>query len=216
MAHIAKEVINWPVVTGCFRLSEGCNSCPSYWEYKEEGKDYHPTEHPEILLEPLMNPQPSIYEVAFGSDLFHGEVSIPFQEEVFEIMNKAHWHRFSVVTKRIGRASIHRGHFEWSDNIILGVPVESGTYEWRIDLLRGMPAKTKFVSICPILGPFSSNLNLSGIDAVGVVEETWGYKRFADPKWKEDIYRQCLEQEVSYGDGAIIYEREGNKNYAVR
>lgn len=210
------EVINWQVVTGCDRLSEGCNSCPSYWEYLEKGESYAPVEHPDAVGEPLMNPEPSFYDVAFGSDLFHADVTLNFQKMVFDVMNRANWHQFSINTKRIGRALIHSPAFKWTENISLAVPVESKDYEWRIDLLKRTPARTKMLSIAPILGPFSDDLDLSGIDAVGVQEETWGYKRYADPKWKEDIYRQCLEQEVSFGDGHIVYETEGTKKYAVR
>jgi protein gp37 len=212
VAHIN----NWEVITGCDRLSEGCNSCPSYWEHKEKGKDYSVVEHPELLDEPLLNPEPSLYDVAFGSDMFHGQVTLDFQKKVFDVMNAAHWHRFMVTSKRIGRARIHSSAFKWTDNIVMVVPVESGKYEWRIDLLKTMPAKTKVVSVVPMLGPFSKDLDLTGIDAVGAQQETWGYKRFFDPKWKEDLYRQCLEQEISFGDGATIYIKEGQKKYAIQ
>jgi protein gp37 len=209
------QISNWPVVTGCHRVSEGCNSCPSYWEYEAEGKSYEPVEHPTVLDTPLLNSEPTHYEVAFGSDLFHADVTLNFQKLVFEVMNKADWHTFSVGTKRIGRALIYSSSLKWSDNIVCTVPIESGKYEWRIDLLRRMPAKTKVISIVPILGPFSSDLDLSGIDAVGVTEETWGYKRPADPAWKKDIQRQCLEQEVSFGDTALTYVKEGQEQYAI-
>jgi|TARA_R100001530_G_scaffold32429_2_gene25486 protein gp37 len=210
------EILNWPVVTGCYRLSEGCNSCPSYWEYMEEGRSYDPVEHPEILEEPLMNPKPSTYEVAFGSDLFHGDITLAFQQSVFEIMNKAHWHRFSVGTKRVARMHLYSPQFTWTDNIIATVPIESGEYEWRIDILKKLPAKTKVISMAPILGPFSTDIDFEGIDAVGIVPETWGYKRPYDPEWGENIRRQCLEQEVSFGTESILYVKEGQKAHAIR
>ena len=56
------EVLNWAVTTGCYRLSPGCNSCPSYWEHFNTGKDYTPVIHEDILDEPLMNPKSSTYE----------------------------------------------------------------------------------------------------------------------------------------------------------
>lgn len=211
-----KNVLNWPVVTGCFRISAGCNSCPSYWEYFEEGKDYKPVVHEDILQDPLMNPQPSTYEVAFGSDLFHNDVTLDFQRKVFEVMNKAHWHYFSVGTKRIARTAMLHFNFEWTDNIQLTVGVESGEYDWRIDILKGIPAKKKAVSIVPILGPFDSGIDFTGIDIVGVAPETWGYKRPHNPKWIEHIKRRCLEQEITVSDSTILYSHEGNKTHAVR
>ena len=65
------ESVNWPVVTGCYRISEGCNSCPSYWEYMEEGKDYTPVHNVDALVLPFDTTEPTIFNVAFGSDLFH-------------------------------------------------------------------------------------------------------------------------------------------------
>lgn len=207
--------LNWPLVTGCYRLSEGCNSCPSFWEYEEQGKDYTPRIHEEILEEPLANPEPSLYEVAFGSDLFHGDVPLAFQQRVFAVMNEAHWHQFSVGTKRVARLLLHSPQFTWTDNIMVKVPVESGEYEWRIDKLRRIPAKTRIVSMAPLLGPVSKNLNLQGIDAVGVVPETWGYKRPYDPEWGENVRRQCLEQGVAFSTESIIYEKEDQRTYAI-
>jgi len=211
-----KDILNWPIVTGCQRISEGCNSCPSYWEYFNEEKDYSPKIHPEILDDPLMNPEPSSYEVAFGSDLFHENVPLPFQRRVFEVMNKAHWHNFSVGTKRIARTALMHFHFDWTDNIQLTVGVESGSYAWRINILKGIPAKKKAVSIVPILGPFDKNIDFTGIDVVGVAPETWGYKRPYDPQWIENIKRNCLEQEITMSENTILYSHEGNKSHAVR
>ena len=211
-----KEVLNWPVVTGCERISPGCNSCPSFWEYFDEGKDYSQVIHKDILEEPLLNPEPSTYEVAFGSDLFHNDVPLEFQREVFEIMNKAHWHSFSVGTKRIARVALLHFNFKWSKNIQLTVGVESGDYACRIDMLRGIPAKKKAVSIVPILGPFDRYIDFSGIDVVGVAPETWGYKRPHDPEWIANIRMNCLEQEITMSDNSILYLHEGNKSHAVR
>ena len=210
------QVLNWAVATGCYRLSPGCNSCPSYWEHLEAGKDYSPVEHPEILDEPLMNPQASHYEVAFGSDLFHLDVTLEFQRRVFEVMNKAHWHTFSVGTKRIKRLSTLRMNFEWTDNIWVTVPVESSDYEWRIDILKTLPAKKKVISIVPMLGAFSQNVNFRGIDIVGAVPETWGYKRPCDPRWIEHIRKACIRDDVPFGMDHVVYETEKDKKYAIR
>ena len=34
------------------------------------------------------------------SDLFHQEVPLDFIEKVFDIMNRANWHRYQILTKR--------------------------------------------------------------------------------------------------------------------
>ena len=210
------KVLNWAVTTGCYRLSSGCNSCPSYWEYFSEKKDYKPVIHEEILDEPLMNPQASAYEVAFGSDLFHSDIPLEFQRRVFEVMNKAHWHTFSVGTKRIARLALLHFNFNFTKNIQVTVPVESGEYDWRIDILRGLPAKRKAVSIVPMLGPFDEDVDFTGIDIVGAAPETWGYKRPCDPEWIAMIRRKCLEQEITFSGDTVVYSTEGDKAYAVR
>ena len=163
-----------------------------------------------------VKPKASVYEVAFGSDLFHSEIPLEFQRRVFEVMNKADWHKFSVGTKRIARLALLGFNFEWTENIQVTVPVESGEYAWRIDILRTLPAKKKAVSIVPILGPFDSDIDFTGIDVVGIAPETWGYKRPHDPKWIEHIKRRCLEQEITVSDKTILYSHEGNKSHAVR
>ena len=210
------KVLNWAVTTGCYRLSPGCNSCPSYWEYFSEKKDYKPVIHEEILDEPLMNPQASAYEVAFGSDLFHSDIPLEFQRRVFEVMNKAHWHTFSVGTKRIARLALLSFNFDWTENIQVTVPVESGEYTWRIDILKGLPAKKKAVSIVPILGPFDDDIDFTGIDVVSAAPETWGYKRPHNSKWIEHIRQKCMEQEITFSNNTILYSHEGKKSHAVR
>ena len=96
------------------------------------------------------------------------------------------------------------------------VPVESGEYDWRIDILRGLPAKRKAVSIVPMLGPFDEDVDFTGIDIVGAAPETWGYKRPCDPKWIAMIRRKCLEQEITFSGGTVVYSTEGDKVYAVK
>lgn len=201
------RMINWPVVTGCYRLSEGCYSCPSYWEYLEEGKDYSPKIHDDVLSVPIMNPEPTTYNVAFGSDLFHPDVPPAFIYQVFAVMNNCPQHKFEILTKRTNQVVNYNNVLLWTENISLGVPVESAEYKWRIDQLRYMGAQTKFISMAPLLGPMGQ-LDLTGIHLVGAVEETWGYKRPAKKEWFDDVERQCLEQGVVYNNSHIIYENK--------
>jgi|TARA_R110000796_G_scaffold10937_5_gene36622 protein gp37 len=140
---------------------------------------------------------PTKYLVAHGSDLFHESVSVNNLKIIFKTMNNARHHIFEITTKRIERAACIANEFEWSDNIHLGVAVESGRYRWRLDYLRDIPAKYRFVSACPMLGSFP-NANLNAIDYVGIVEETWGMKRPMDIEWAEDLIRQCDEQGVAH------------------
>lgn len=206
--------VNWPVVTGCFRISEGCNSCPSYWEYLEEGKDYAPVTHREVLKDPYHNAEPTVYNVAFGSDLFHHIVSIDFIKKVFNVMNTNPQHTFLVLTKRIDRAKVLSGSLNFTSNIHFGTVVESEDYVDRINVLRSIDAKVKIVSMAPILGPMGK-LDLQGITSVGAVRETWGYKRPAKQKWIDDVEKQCIEQGVHFTKECVVY-KEGEAEWQER
>ena len=189
--------VNWEIIKGCERLTHGCDSCPSYWYHKKNGLDYSVRVEMRNLGIPGSDTSPKIYLVAHGSDLFHESVSVNNLKVIFSAMNNASQHIFEITTKRIERASCLFSEFEWSDNIRMGVAVESGRYRWRLDYLRDIPAKYRFVSLCPMLGPFT-NANLSSIDYLGIVEETWGGRRPMDIEWAEDLIRQCDEQGVQH------------------
>jgi protein gp37 len=188
---------NWEIVKGCELLTEGCDSCPSYWYYKKAGLDYTVTTHLKNLSVPLDDQFTKIYSVALGSDVFHESVTSKELGLIFNTMNRARHHMFEITTKRIERAYCVSKHFNWSENIWLGVSVESSEYQWRIDYLRKSPAKFKFLSVTPMLGELK-NVNLKGINQVSVAQETWGLKRPMEKKWVESLEQQCKEQKVEF------------------
>jgi len=67
-----------------------------------------------------------------------------------------------------------------------------------------------------MLGAFSQKVNFKGIDVVGAVPETWGYKRPCDPAWIEHIKKACIRDDVPFGMDHIVYETEKDKKYAIR
>ena len=189
----------WNIVSGCERLTPGCDNCPTYWEYKEKGLDYHPKEHPERLSIPLDNPTPSIYMVATGSDLFHEAVGMEFIQLVFAVMRQADWHQFQVVTKRAERLEAASSDLQWPRNAMAGIGLEEGRYKWRIDCLRNVDA-LRFISFGPMTGAMGK-LDLSGIHQAGVVVEHWGpHPRDVPPEWIDEIHKQCEEQGVTILD----------------
>ena len=195
MASVIRK--NWEIVTGCERLTEGCDSCPSYWHHKDNNLDYTVTTHLNLLSIPANDKFTKIYSVAHGSDLFHESVSATHLRVIFNEMNKSRHHLFEIVTKRIERAWAVTKDFEWSENIWLGVAVESGEYAWRIDYLKKIPAKFKFISACPMLGPFQK-MDLTGINQVSAIKETWKHERPIKDEWVRDLEKQCKEQEVDF------------------
>jgi len=189
------KLIEWKVVTGCERLTPGCDNCPTYWEAQREGFDYTPAIQPVYLNDPLRNHEASVYLVASGSDLFHESVPLEFIQVVFHKIMEAGQHQFEIVTKRAERLEMLGPYLPWPDNLITGVAVEESRYKWRIDCLRNIPGR-KFVSFGPMTGRIGE-VDLTGIEGAGVVVEDWGpAPRSVEPEWIEEINMQCEEQGV--------------------
>lgn len=195
----------WNPITGCTKVSPGCKNCyaermafrlkamgnPSY------SNGFDVTMHDNLLGLPLSWKKPQRIFVNSMSDLFHKDVPIEFIQNVFDVMNKAHWHRFQILTKRSERLVELDSILEWAPNIWMGVSVENGEYLHRIDDLRSTRAKIKFISFEPLLGPVG-NLNLHGIDWAIVGGESGAGARCMDPSWAIDVRDQCNAKGVPF------------------
>jgi protein gp37 len=152
----------------------------------------------EHMLElPLRWKKPQVIFVNSMSDLFHKEVPTDYIQRVFDVMLRAHWHRFQVLTKRSERLLALSPKLSWQSNIWMGVSVESDDYAFRIDHLRRTGAETKFLSLEPLLGPLP-NLNLDRIDWVIVGGESGPGARSMDPLWVTDLRDQCQRASVPF------------------
>jgi protein gp37 len=112
-------------------------------------------------------------------------------------MQRAHWHRFQVLTKRADRVAELSSHLTWAPNIWMGVSVENQRYTNRIDFLRQTGAQTKFLSLEPLIGPLRQ-LDLTGIDWAIVGGESGPGARPMDPAWVTDIRDQCKQAGVAF------------------
>ncbi len=123
--------------TGCTKVSPGCRHCYAealtqrFTNSFPEGFDL--TLHPERLDQPRRWRTPSRIFVNSMSDLFHEDVPISYLQEVFAVMKETPWHIYQILTKRDQRLLELAPELEWSDNIWMGVSVESQTYTKRID-----------------------------------------------------------------------------------
>lgn len=169
----------WNPVTGCTKVSEGCDHC--YAEtiaHRFTGTKAYPngfgvTLRPERLDQPLRWKRPRKVFVNSMSDLFHKDVPDDYIARVFAVMALAPQHTFQVLTKRPGRmrsllSSEHfesdvflategrfEGYFPWPlPNVWLGTSVENQKWaDVRIPLLLDTPAAVRFLSCEPLLGP---------------------------------------------------------------
>jgi protein gp37 len=195
----------WNPVTGCSKVSPGCKNC--YAERlarrlqamgnRSYANGFEVTLHPRLLELPLRWKAPRSIFVNSMSDLFHEQVPVEFITQVFEIMKKASHHRFQILTKRSHRLAELDKELPWSDNIWMGVSVESSDYVFRIDHLRRMGAKVRFLSLEPLLGPIL-NLSLDGIDWVIVGGESGPGARMMSSSWVLNIRDRCLKANVPF------------------
>jgi protein gp37 len=155
------------------------------------------TMHEDALELPLKWKRPQTIFVNSMSDLFHEEVPEEFILRVFEVMRKADWHRFQILTKRAERLEELSPNLPWMPNIWMGVTVEEKVYEYRINHLQKTGAKVKFLSLEPLLGPMP-NLNLDNIDWIIVGGESGPKSRLIKKSWVVDIRNQCNESNIPF------------------
>jgi protein gp37 len=205
MTKIEWTESTWNPLTGCNKISPGCKHCyaermalrlqamgqPRY------ANGFAVTLQPEVLDTPLRWKKPRVIFVNSMSDLFHKDVPLDYIQRVFDVMNRAHWHQFQVLTKRADRLSELSPSLNWSDNIWMGVSVETSDYTFRIDHLRQTGAKIKFLSLEPLLGPLPE-MNLDGIDWAIVGGESGPGARPLQEKWVIDIQEQCSKANVPF------------------
>lgn len=188
----------WNPVTGCTKISTGCKYC--YAERMAERlkamgqanyvNGFDVTLQPHMLELPLRWKKPQTVFVNSMSDLFHEDVPVSYIEKVFDVMRRAHRHRFQVLTKRSERLAELDPKLTWAPNIWMGVSVETDRYTPRIDDLRQTRAHVKFLSLEPLLGPLSG-LHLDGIGWVIVGGESGPKARPMNEDWVTDIRDQC-------------------------
>ena len=195
----------WNPVTGCTKVSEGCENCyTERFAIRLQGmgapkykNGFKLTIHPEALQEPLHWRKPRLVFVCSMSDLFHPDVPTSFIRKLFEIMSNLEQHTFQVLTKRPERLLRLSELLPWTRNIWVGTTVENDKYYHRIYSLVKVPAKVRFISAEPLLGPLH-NLPLKGINWVIVGGESGPGARYMSPAWVREIRDQCVDYGVAF------------------
>jgi len=155
------------------------------------------TMHEHLLERPLEWKRPHMIFVSSMSDLFHESVPLDFIQKVFDVMRRASWHTFQVLTKRSKRLLDLSQVIDWPTNVWMGVSVENSNYTFRIDHLIQTDAHIKFLSLEPLLGPLP-DLDLHDIDWVIVGGESGPGARPIREEWVIDIRDQCLTSNVPF------------------
>lgn len=206
----------WNPVAGCTVLSPGCTNCyamrlasrlEAMGQEKYRGTtrksggrpkwtghvnlDYHALNVPRAWKTGKM-----IF-VNSMSDLFHEKMPLEFIQAVFAVMRETPQHTYQLLTKRAERLAAESEKLSWSQNIWMGVSVESAEYTSRIDYLRETKAAVKFLSLEPLLGPLN-DLNLEGIDWAIAGGESGPAARPMSAEWVRSIRDQCRKQRVAF------------------
>ena len=211
----------WNPVTGCTRVSAGCDNCyaatlatrllkPIYLTRLPVLKDdvskrdpFAVRLWPERLQDPLSWRNPLYVFVNSMSDLFHKDVPDQYVRAIFEVMLNADRHVYQVLTKRPSRAArfvkMNRDLFPRDSiprHIWIGTSVENQAAAYRVDQLKMVPAEIRFLSCEPLIGPI--NFEPAGIHWVIVGGESGVNRRPVNPDWVRHIRDICHEHAVAF------------------
>jgi protein gp37 len=206
--------ITWNPVTGCDRISPGCDHCYALAlarrlkamgqaRYQADGSPvtsgpgFAVTCHLATLTAPYRWRTPRLVFVNSMSDLFHARVPAPFIADVFAVMAATPAHTYQILTKRPRRALHLAASMPWPGNIWLGVSIENARYLHRADTLRAIPAAVRFISAEPLLGPLD-DLDLTGLGWVIAGGESGPGYRPPDPAWFRSLRDQAAAAGVPF------------------
>jgi protein gp37 len=208
----------WNPVAGCTIVSPGCTNCYAMrmaarlqamgmakyaGTTRKSGKRNVWTGRVNVdakaLTAPLNWRRPQRIFVNSMSDLFHDGVERHVIAHVWQVMERAHWHTFQILTKRPERMLelLSEPSFATLRNVWLGTSVESEDHLARIDLLRRVPAHIRFVSFEPLLGPIVDP-DLTGIHWAIVGGESGPRARPMHAWWVEALHATCERQRVAF------------------
>lgn len=196
----------WNPTTGCTKISPGCKHC--YAEVMARRlhamgahgyeNEFELTLHEGRLVQPLVRKKPTTYFVNSMSDLFHEDVPLDYVTKVFDVIERAHWHTFQILTKRADRLEAFFAGKTAPRNAWLGVSVEDRKYGLpRIDHLRRVDAAIRFLSVEPLLEDVGL-MDLTNIHWVIVGGESGPKARPMRIEWVDSIRGQCEDAGVAF------------------
>ena len=208
----------WNPVTGCTRVSPGCDHCYMFALYPRlmamgvPGYESDPREVqllPERLEAPLRWAKPRRVFVNSMSDVFHPRVPYGFINDIFDVMREAaeqRGHVFQVLTKRPGQAvgwwNANEARYggEWPDGVWIGTSIENQKYAPRITVLARLPARVRFVSAEPLLGAVDLRqwLHAGVVHWVIAGGESGPAARPMDLEWARSLRDQSLEAGIAF------------------
>lgn len=195
----------WNPVTGCTKVSAGCDNC--YAEAlarrlhamgnQRYRNGFKVTLHPDLVEMPLRWKTPKKIFVNSMSDLYHSEIPDEYIRQVFDVMRRAHWHQFQILTKRPQRLVRLASSLPWPKNVWQGVSIENNAVAFRADFLRKVPAAVRFLSCEPLIGAVDK-VDLSELDWVIAGGESGARARPMESAWVRDLRQRCKKSKVPF------------------
>lgn len=196
----------WNPITGCSRVSAGCEHCYAHRIYERFPDVIHGHEwlmggnapspfskllfHEDRLRNPMMWKKPRRIFVGSMTDFLHEDVDRGWLEEIWHIMgSRCPQHQFYLLSKRPENAPEKMAGLPSLPNVHIGVTVESQEYAERIDYLFDIPGGD-FVSVEPMLGPVRI-FNMFNIRQVICGAETGPGARTMNFEWARALKKQC-------------------------
>ena len=201
-SHISWCDSTWNPMTGCTKVSPGCDNCYAEAMSKRMWGDRAFTDirvHPERLdqvhkFKPIEEAdgslRPRLVFVNSMSDIFHEEVPDAFRDQVFDAIEDTPLTVFQCLTKRAHTMRAYIGaRFKGRsvpDNIWLGPSVEDNRVKGRLRITRALKDDvgdfTAFASVEPIIGPCDA-LDFTRIDWVLTGGESGWHARPMQLEW---------------------------------
>jgi protein gp37 len=202
--------ITWNPVRGCTKTSPGCERCfAARYAERWRGVVGHAYERgfdvrtvPEKLALPFGWSRSKKVLVASMSDLFHEEIPDEHVARVFEVMLRADWHHYFVLTKRAERMrklmTQRFGKRGPPGHVWLGVSAEDAKHcTQRGAKLARIAGANRFLCLEPLLGD-PGTLDLDGIGWVQAAGESGLGARPAKREWVQSVRKQCRAANVPF------------------
>lgn len=209
--------VTWNPITGCTKIRDGCKYCYAEFKSKQlrssKGYDwFNPfkvTFHPDRLCQPKgMIKGKKIFVCSMG-DLFHDDVNINWQLDVYEVIKNTPQHTYQLLTKRPHNMKKFLNEVPMLNNIWVGTSVSNQIdADELLPVLLEVRAKKHFVSIEPILGPvdilyasFTGSGSLEaaeGLDWVICGGESGVSRRAPSRAWVEEVRDQCISARIPF------------------
>ncbi len=191
---------SWNPITGC---NNGCSyCCAKKMALRLQGRSgynkenpFKPTYHSQRLNQPLAKTKSSMIFTCSMGDFFDYEVKSTWREDVYNVMDKAKWHAYQILTKQPIIEPEFRGVFP--KNLWLGISIDGTSNYWKepLETLKNSSATMKFVSFEPILGNALPD-DLSGIDWAIIGAQTGNGAKSVNPQTVNKVVNLITSNDI--------------------